>query len=148
QESGDDGAGQLAFWRREHVTRLPPPDLAPTQTREQTAESILERLRQRGASFVTDLAAEMGLAPSAVRAALWTLLRQGLVTNDRFDVIRRGEESATERRAAATWNQTPSSELRSSILRSRFSMRRRAGQHPEGRWSLLPWGHPDTETRA
>jgi ATP-dependent Lhr-like helicase len=56
-----------------------------------------------------------------VRDGLWSLMARSLVSNDHFDVIRRGRQeppAATEVRAA---------------------LRRRAGARSEGRWSLLPW---------
>ncbi|MCI0462257.1 MAG: DEAD/DEAH box helicase, partial [Gemmataceae bacterium] len=148
QNAGEDGPGSLAFWRREHLAQLPPPELSANGTPDPVAERIREQLRQRGACFVTDLAAEMGLPPSAVREALWTLLRQGWITNDRFDVIRRGDEARIDRQAAETGERAPPLPLRSALLHARTSMRRRAAQSPEGRWSLLPWGRPDTEEHA
>src|SRR5207247_7148549 len=130
QNSVAEGPGTLAFWRREHVPRLPFPEQQPAGTRDDTSERVLERLRNQGASFVTDLAAEMGLPPSTVRAALWTLLRQGWVTNDRFDVIRRGEETVS----AAEWPRQGVVGPRSHVFALSLSRRgrRRAGQHPEG----------------
>jgi ATP-dependent Lhr-like helicase len=103
-------------------------------------EQIHEQLRQRGASFVSDLAADTNLSPRAVRAALWTLLRQRLATNDRFDVIRKGEPEA-----AANGDGRDGTTMRWPTL---SSLRRRSIQRPEGRWSLLSWGRPDTESHA
>jgi ATP-dependent helicase Lhr and Lhr-like helicase len=95
----------------------------------------LEALRQGGAAFVVDLVRQTGLPPSQTRAALWRTLRKGVVTNDRFDDIRRGEEAYNP--PAGNDNRNPG--------RGR---RRMADSRPEGRWSLVPWGMADTETRG
>jgi ATP-dependent Lhr-like helicase len=121
---------QVAFWKRGNLGQVPPPD---DEAFEGDAGLILERLRQRGASFVVDLAANTGLAPSAVRAALWQLVSRRLVTNDRFDVIRRGEARNAERQTSAA--RVPSQRPARRTARSNAP--------PEGRWSLLGWGRPD-----
>ena len=61
---------------------------------------------------MTELAADTGLSPGGIRAALWTLLRRGLVTNDRFDVIRRGEEPTLD---GADTDQRPLARGRSRV---------------------------------
>ncbi len=99
---------------------------------------MLECLRTRGASFLTDLAADTGLSPAVVRRSLWALLRRSQVTNDHFDVIRRGEEPPLEANVGTAGTRLPS-------LRD---IRRRFVQRPEGRWSLLPWGRPEPEAAA
>jgi ATP-dependent Lhr-like helicase len=137
QGDGDSGPGLLAFFNRENLAQLPPPAWTDSPAVGPDAERVLEALQQRGALFVADLAAHTGLAPTAVRAALWAALRRRLVANDHFDVIRRGEDQAD---AAA--RQAGPVALR-SVLRSR-----RSPPRPEGRWSLLPWGHPDVEAHA
>ena len=71
-----------------------------------------------------------------MRAALWLLVRRGLVTNDRFDVARKGEEAPARRRT------------RHSRLPTLRSLRRRAGLSPEGRWSVVAWGRPEPEAHA
>jgi ATP-dependent Lhr-like helicase len=138
QGDADSGPGLLAFLNRDDLAWLPPPGLSEAPALDAGAENVLDCLRRRGASFVTDLAHETGLAPSVVRAALWTLLRRRLVTNDQFDVIRRGEERealAAEHRARTTLTlRTPRSGFRA--------------RPPEGRWSLVPWGRPDPEAHA
>jgi ATP-dependent Lhr-like helicase len=134
----EEGRGTLAFFRRDSLPRLRPPAIDETPP-SPAAEQVLECLRARGALFLTDLAQQTGLAPSAARAGLWELLRRGLVTNDRFDVVRRGEErQETAERTAS----------RAPLLQRSVSSRRRGLQRPEGRWSLLPWEQPDVETSA
>jgi ATP-dependent Lhr-like helicase len=67
------------------------------------------------------------------------MLRRGLVTNDRFDIIRKGEKAYTlEPTASESLSRRPT--LRRSLRRSQAST--------DGRWSLIAWGIPDTETRA
>ncbi len=94
---------------------------------------------QPRASFLTDLAADTGLTPavSAAPVAVGTVARSQ-VTNDHFDVIRRGEEPPLEANGGTAGTRLPS-------LRD---MRRRFVQRPEGRWSLLPWGRPEPEAAA
>ena len=136
----DRGPGLLGFFRREDLGNLPAPSSAGTPALDAVAEAVLDRLHQRGASFVSDLATPMGQSPSTLRAALWTLLRRGLVTNDHFDVIRKGEEQPAS---------APSVHgLRSRLMSPRPSSPRRGIQRPEGRWALIGWGHPDPETQA
>jgi ATP-dependent Lhr-like helicase len=137
QGSGDRGPGQLAFLARETLRQLPPPTLPDLPALGEPADRMLDCLRNRGAMFLADLAADTGLSPGVARAALWMLLRRSLVTNDRFDVIRRGEEEPAAEPAG------PRSRL--PALRS---PRRAATTRPEGRWSLLPWGQPDPESLA
>ncbi len=135
---GDSGAGSLAFFRRETLLELAAPSTPEAPPPDPTADAVLESLRARGASFVSDLAQHTGKAPSAVRAALWSLLRRTLVSNDRFDAVRRGEEEAGL--AAAP---------RNAIMRgARAALRPRTSGISEGRWSLLPWGRPEPEAQA
>ena len=135
---GDEaGAGELAFFHREHLPRLARPPRAADQPPDGDCALVYEHLRRHGASFVVDIAQATGRPPSRVRASLWRLLRWGLASNDRFDVVRRGEEAAGADGAADTG--------RPSLRRL---LRPRAGGRPEGRWALLAWGTPDTETRA
>ncbi len=134
----DDSPGVVAFFGREELrgtahpaTEVPPPD--------GEAGRVLECLRGRGASFVDDLASDTGLSPSAVRASLAALCRRGLVTNDRFDVIRgAGLQPASQRQV----ENVPHGRLPAR------SPRRPASWRPEGRWSLVPWGRPSPEENA
>jgi ATP-dependent Lhr-like helicase len=136
----DNGAGQLAFLGRDSLTQLPLPALADMVPLSAETERVLECLQGRGALFVTDLAQHTGLAPSVVRSALWTLLRRRLVTNDHFDVIRKGE-------AVAARGVHDQMRLASRALRL-AARGLRSATNPEGRWSVLPWGHPEPEAQA
>src|SRR5262249_34480578 len=86
---------------------------------------------------LTDLAQHTGLNPSAVRAALWDLVRARVVTNDRYDVVRKGP---------AAFELPPAD---STVPRRAWSSSRRRGlSQPAGGWSLVRWGQADPETRA
>jgi ATP-dependent Lhr-like helicase len=127
----NDGPGLLAFWSREHLADVPPP-LRETPALDAAAERVLECLRNRGASFVTDIAQDTGQPPSAVRTALWTLLCRGLATNDRFSVVRNPQ-------SAVRGQEAPSEPRTGRSLRPGYE------QRTEGRWSLLRWGQPSSE---
>jgi ATP-dependent Lhr-like helicase len=141
RRDGDQGAGSVAFWRRDDVTQLRLSDSANAPALDELTLRVLECLRGRGASFVTDLAQETGHAPAAVRSGLWSLVRRGLVTNDRFDVVRRGEQGFD----------LPAERPTAPVPRGRrllVSMGRHRFQRPEGRWSYVGWGQPDFESQA
>ena len=130
------GEGMLAFLDRETPRQLSPPAGPELPPLGDDALAVLEQLNRRGASFLSDLALDMGLLPGAVRAALWLLVRRGLVTNDRFNVARQGEEAS------------PSAADANPRLPSLRALRRRAGLSPEGRWSVVAWGRPEPEAHA
>jgi ATP-dependent Lhr-like helicase len=78
--------------------------------------------------------------------ALWSLARRGLVTNDRFDAVRRGEPDPPAPAAAGAGVSRLAAVVRGPSLRG---LRRAAvALPPEGRWSLLPWGRPGPEDLA
>lgn len=83
---------------------------------------------------MVDLAQALQEIPSRVKRTLWQLADRGIVTNDRFDVLRRLEADLEEPKVIGRVN-----------LRA---MRQTRLQHPEGRWALLPWGQPEAEKRA
>jgi ATP-dependent Lhr-like helicase len=126
---------ELAFFLRETVHALAAP--LSEQPTDDVADKVRDALQRRGAVFLGDLAAELGLAPSVVRSALWSLRRRGLATNDQFEVARRGEPHDVP------MNFEP------GPARSRLpSLRRTASLRPEGRWSLLSWGRAEPEAQA
>lgn len=136
-QGSTDGPLSVAFFRRDSLPQLPPPT-GETNGLPDDAALVLAQLTGRGASFLADLAADNGLSPSTARAALGALLRRSLVTNDQFEVIRRGDQVSGTAALSGTQSRLPS-------LRS---LRRRAAQRPEGRWSALPWGRPEAESHA
>ncbi|WP_074316448.1 DEAD/DEAH box helicase [Singulisphaera sp. GP187] len=142
------------FWRAEGETKGEPrvgfaprdfagawpsaPDEVPSLTDAEA--QVLAELERRGASFATDLARNLGLEPSRTRLALDRLLRLGLATNDRFDPLRPGGSAITEALTRAAAGQ------RTSLQRSRPSLRRTASSRPEGRWWRLEPVDLDLET--
>ena len=66
-------------------------------------------------------------------------MRRSMVTNDHFDVIRRGDEAVV---GAASRAAPHTVRLGSPDLRRRLTNR------PEGRWSLAAWGRPEPELHA
>jgi ATP-dependent Lhr-like helicase len=113
------------------------PDLSAMET------LVLDQLNRRGASFVVDIARETALGPAATRAALDSLMKRGLVTNDRFDPLRAGGQAMLEALQAAS-----SIASRHSLGRGRPSLRRTASRRPEGRWSSTPTSSMDDPEAA
>jgi ATP-dependent Lhr-like helicase len=131
----DMRSGSLGFWHRSSLaaTRTPP-EAASLQVDAET-EQVWNSLKSHGASFLTDVATDTGLAPSAARAGLWKLARLGLITNDLFAVLRNGKEKMVPVAA----------DPRHFAARPYSSRRRSAPRRPEGRWSVIRWGSPDPE---
>ncbi|MBI1917847.1 MAG: DEAD/DEAH box helicase, partial [Planctomycetes bacterium] len=143
------GSGVVAFLDREELLELSPPATEEAPLSD-NAQAVLEALRQRGASFVPDLAQATERSPSSVRAGLWELAARTLVTNDHFDVVRNGRAGGVNPPVdQTTGGLTPPARPRMRLPRpSLVALRRRAVQRPEGRWSALPWGglaSPETQ---
>lgn len=138
QQAQVDAPFQVSFRQREHIPDWPSPHV--NRSADQHADlPVKDLLNQGGAMFLVDMARLTGSAPSAVRHQLKSLVSCGLVTNDRFDVMRRNWEDETE---SAT-----SESLAARRARWR-SARRAVSQRPQGRWSMLPWGNPEPEALA
>jgi ATP-dependent Lhr-like helicase len=125
------GDGAIGLIEREETVGFAAPAAEETESPPGT-EVVRDLLAQRGALFVADIAQIANLPPSVVRTALWSLVRRGLVTNDRFEVARRGEPIADLVQEAG--------------LRRRTRVRR--SFDPEGRWSLISWPTSDREHDA
>src|SRR5205823_6631183 len=143
--------GSLGLLRREVVICAPPPFAdfllrwqgAHPATRKGGADGLAEALGKLEGlplpaglweqTVLAALAADTGLSPGSVRAALWALARRAMVTNDHFDVVRRGEEAAPGSGEAGRGPARPPVLSRTSSLRE---LRRRAAARPEGRWSV------------
>jgi ATP-dependent Lhr-like helicase len=155
QGMGDTRPGLLAFIRRENLRQLSPPTFGETVL-DGAAGTVLNALQVRGAVFVIDLCQQTGLPPSTVRQALGHLLRLGIITNDRFDVIRRSElwlgDSRTQipdnARVAARAMAPVPGRVSGYASRGRHRSSQPRSAIPEGRWSLVPWTQPDREVQA
>ena len=137
------GEPRVSFVPRDFAGRWPAPEV-PAEPTEAEAR-VLDHLGRRGASFAVDVARETGLGPSEARTALDTLMRRGLVANDRFDPLRPGAQAMTEALQAA------SARASGSLGRGRPSFRRTASRRPEGRWGLVAEPSPaaaDPESSA
>jgi ATP-dependent Lhr-like helicase len=95
-----------------------------------SGRQLLESLKQRGASFLPELAKTTGLLTSQVEDALWELAAAGLVTADGFENLRALVDPKRRRGQGS----------------SRFKMPR----HAPGRWALLehPASGSSTDERA
>ena len=86
------GATPIALFLREHgdawqqLRELDAED--PAEILAPASRAVLDALRTRGASFVSDLIAACGLGETAVREALADLVSAGLVTSDGFGGLR------------------------------------------------------------
>ena len=92
------------------------------------AKAVMQFLRQRGASFFTDIVRGTGKLKAEVETALWELVAGGLLTADGFDNLR---ALIDPKRRSGHGNGR--------------SMRPR---HSAGRWSLLYVGEPVDRARA
>ncbi len=143
-QGGRTGVDTVAFLARDGLGEFAPPPLVEDAEAPPGITLVHELLERRGALFVSDVASGLELPPSLIRGALWALARRGLATNDRLDVVRRGEVIDPADRAAATIGERRSA---SRLMRPATS-RPRVNSRPEGRWSLVPWSHPDAEAAA
>jgi len=83
----EEGAkeGKVAFFKQDAVELYGPylsPDVTPMHP------ELLDRLLQRGASFLTGLCADTGEQPTELMPKLLDLVWQGLVANDQFAPLR------------------------------------------------------------
>ena len=111
----DDLAWLLRAARGEHR----PAEPGPGSTRD-----VFDALRERGALFQPDLAAQTGRLPGDIEAALWDGVARGLFTADGFRAVR----SLFAQRAMA----------QSSLGRHRLRRGSQLTSRTAGRWSLLP----------
>jgi ATP-dependent Lhr-like helicase len=139
---GDGENGRIAFLSRTLLRQLPLPASTEVPALSEEVNRVFDHQRNRGASFLTDVAADLGMSPSAARGALATLMRRCLVTNDHYDVIRSGSEISYQPADAGR------SPARPVLVSRTMRPSRRAPQRPEGRWSVVPWGRPEPEALA
>ena len=127
------GPGRVRLYLRENVPLLHPhPD--------EREHQLLDVLARRGASFFSDLVAEVGGADRAVLADLWELVWAGLVTNDAWEPLRNG----------TTLRSVPAA---TTVRRGRRARPTSSLPAARGRWSLvapllLPAATPRERARA
>ena len=116
--------GRIALYLTDHVARLRPPSAARPELEGRAAE-VVEYLREHGASFFAAIHDGTGGGfPNETVDALWTLVWQGLVTNDTMQPLR-AYTRTEEARAAKRHRGAP------------FRSRRLVPPRAEGRWSLV-----------
>jgi ATP-dependent Lhr-like helicase len=125
--------GRITLYLADAVGRLrrsplPPADLPVLQAR------VLEHLRTHGASFFAALHGALGGFAGDLVDALWTLVWQGLITNDTFAPLRAyvARPERQDRRAARA--------------RRAFRSRRTTPPAAEGRWSVTSGSAPEAST--
>ncbi|WP_165072275.1 DEAD/DEAH box helicase [Paludisphaera rhizosphaerae] len=128
-----EGAGEptVTLVTRDFGGGWPSEESVPLTDAERAA---LDALGLRGASFAADLARGANLDQHATNQALRSLMRRGLVRNDRFDPLRPGAFDVV------------ASAARGGLRRGRS--RRLDLSRPEGRWEVVPEADPDPERRA
>jgi ATP-dependent Lhr-like helicase len=115
-------SGKVALYFREDARFLGPPPSKAERPEGEVHDAIRARL-ERGASFWSDLVADVEVEPVELQNALWDLVWTGEVTNDAFAPLRapRLTLARAERERA----------------QRRFGRRRRpAAPQIQGRWSL------------
>jgi len=121
---------------------LAPP--APLPLGEE-ALAVEAALRERAASFLSELAAALPGSLGAVQRGLWELVWAGRASNDRFEALRRGLLASFEPPAPPS--------ARPQGGRPRLGLRARAALTAaatpwSGRWSLLPAAPAELDGRA
>ena len=145
--------GRVALYLADHLPRLLPPPTdarpvvtsgrrpattapaatAPAPARSARESAILQWLGARGASFFAPLHdAAGGGYPTDTVDALWSLVWQGLVTNDSVHALRAFTQARVTRRRRADRHTAA------------FRSRRLVPPLAEGRWTLVPVGADDT----
>jgi ATP-dependent helicase Lhr and Lhr-like helicase len=119
-----NGMAELpSIWPTTFLYSLPPPEPAEGEL----VEKVRDRLRNRGAMFIDELARDLDEFPHEVQGALWELVWSGELSNDTIDPLRSFSASVRGGRRSG----------RSSLEGFRS---RRASRAPgtQGRWTLLP----------
>ncbi len=128
-------AAPLGFFLREDLEALldtPAQAMAGLGAASDVARAIHDHLRRRGASFLADIARNVGKLPTEVEEGLWELVAAGLVAGDGVAGLRTLLAPEDKRRTR-----------RVGHLRGLPGAKARPRALPVGRWSLL---HPAVET--
>lgn len=119
-----DRDGRIALYLTDHLPRLLPPVAAPAPAPAGREPEVLAQLRTAGASFFAPLHASVGGGfPRETVDALWSLVWQGLVTNDTLHALR--AYLRPPERARRPGRATP------------FRSRRLVPPAAEGRWTAI-----------
>ncbi|WP_227013750.1 DEAD/DEAH box helicase [Paenibacillus psychroresistens] len=87
RKASGEKEGKIAFFLAEAGNLISP--LLPREVETETAHpELLNLLRVKGASYLTKLSAELGLAPSELLNQLFDLVWEGQVSNDQFSPLR------------------------------------------------------------
>lgn len=133
------GPGSLTFFHRDALPQLRG-NVSAERTRldrlSTEARALYDLLERQGASFGSVLISAGGLSPEKTHAALWELVRAGLVTNDSFTPARFALSPDGQHKK----EEEP---LSRKSLRRRVSLRMQ-----QGRWSLLPVGRDEEHVEA
>jgi ATP-dependent Lhr-like helicase len=115
-------SGKVALYFRDDVRFLGPPPVKAERPEGEVQDAIRARL-ERGASFWTDLIADIDVEPVELQNALWDLAWAGEVTNDAFAPLRAPRLTLAK--------------AQRERAQRRFGHRRRpAAPQIQGRWSL------------
>ena len=129
--------GYLALYLASDHALLAPD---PTPAAGELAARVREALRQRGASFFTDLPPAVGAAPEATLEALWELVWAGEVSNDTMACLRSRLAGSSP---VAARQHAPRHVPRHLALRVRPQL-----PGSEGRWSLVPTSSNSTHSNS
>jgi ATP-dependent Lhr-like helicase len=113
--SGGTSRMKVALWPR---ADLGPPSPPPPEE-DTPAARVIHHLATRGASFFTDLWHATELDASTLADALWELCANGVITNDRFEPVRRGRAAIGPER---TLNRARPAQLRPQSSGGRWSL--------------------------
>jgi ATP-dependent Lhr-like helicase len=128
-EALGDRDGRVALYLADTAATLLPIRHSPDRL-DPRERAIFDHLRAHGASFFGPVhEAAGGGYPAETVTALWSLVWQGLITNDTFHALR----AFTETRAPRRRQRKPVAQV--------FRSRRSAPPSTEGRWTLV--GGPD-----
>ena len=144
--------GRAAFSRftpvslalRESLDWLLPDDVAPADELTGAAAEALDHLRQRGASFQSEIVSATKRLPSDVEEALWSLAAAGLVTADGLEALRqRLRGTKRPRRPAPDRNRGGRPpDRRGPVGGSRFRSAPSIARASGSRWWLLDFPDP------
>ena len=117
--SKSGGSGRAAFSRftpvtlalRESLDWLLPDEDVATDGLTGAAQEALEYMRERGASFQSDIVAATKRLPSDVEEALWALAASGLATTDGLEALRQRLRGTKRQRRPSSSDRTRSDKI-------------------------------------